>query len=48
VTQLQSQLDKVEMHEDKQNEGIQGILLRPGEEYAVTVVLNCVDGPHRR
>ena len=48
VSQLQSQLDKVEMHEDKQNEGIQGILLRPGEEYAVTVVLNCLDGPHRR
>ncbi len=48
VSQLQSQLDKVEMHEDKQSEGIQGILLRPGEEYAVTVVLNCLDGPHRR
>ncbi len=48
VSQLQSQLDKVEMYEDKQNEGIQGILLRPGEEYAVTAVLNCLDGPHRR
>ncbi len=48
VSQLQSQLDKAEMHEDKQTEGIQGILLRPGEEYAVTVVLNCLDGPHRR
>ena len=48
VSQLQSQLDKAEMYEDKQNEGIQGILLRPGEEYAVTVVLNCLDGPHRR
>ncbi|DBA76409.1 TPA: hypothetical protein ACH3X1_010114 [Trebouxia sp. C0004] len=48
LSQLQTQLDKVEMYENKQHGGIQGILLRPGEEYAVTVVLNCLDGPHRR
>lgn len=35
-------------HEEAQQEGIQGVLLRQGEEYSVTVVLNCQDGPHRK
>ena len=35
-------------HEEKQKEGMRGVVLRPGEEYCVTVVLNCLDGPHRR
>lgn len=34
--------------EEKQKEGMRGVVLRPGEEYCVTVVLNCLDGPHRR
>ncbi|KAL0043157.1 hypothetical protein WJX79_010911 [Trebouxia sp. C0005] len=33
---------------NNQAEDVQLIDVRPGEEYAVTVVLNCLDGPHRR
>lgn len=34
--------------EGKHLEGVQCVLLHPGEEYPVTVVLNCEDGPHRK
>lgn len=43
-----SMLEEAAAHEEKQKEGMRGVLLRPGEEYCVTVVLNCLDGPHRR
>lgn len=34
--------------EGKQQDALQCVLLRAGEEYTVTVVLNCADGPHRK
>lgn len=32
----------------KQQDGLQCVLLRTGEEYIITVALNCVDGPLRK
>ncbi|KAL3141854.1 hypothetical protein ABBQ32_004519 [Trebouxia sp. C0010 RCD-2024] len=44
-----SSLQQVEpAAEGKRLEGVQCVLLHPGEEYLVTVVLNCEDGPHRK
>lgn len=34
--------------EGKHQDGVQCVMLHAGEEYPVTVVLNCLDGPHRR
>ena len=34
--------------EGKRLDGVQCVLLHPGEEYPVTVVLSCLDGPHRK
>ena len=34
--------------EGKHQDGVQCVMLHAGEEYPVTVVLNCLDGPHRK
>ena len=34
--------------EDKHQDGVQCVKLHAGEEYPVTVMLNCLDGPHRK
>ena len=34
--------------EAKRQDGVQSVLLRPKDEYPVTDVLNCLDGPHRK
>ena len=34
--------------EDKHQEGVQCVKLHAGQEYPVTVMLNCLDGPHRK
>ena len=34
--------------EGRHQDGVQCVMLHAGEEYPVTVVLNCLDGPHRK
>ena len=42
-----SNLPNPEAH-SKVHDSVQGILLQPGQEYNVTVLLNCCDGPFRK